>query len=74
MRTLILSIVVVTALVIGSVWFVAPTVQADSETTDLELYSCALPGIVQCGLMTRLACQNAGGKIVEKCEDPVRIK
>jgi hypothetical protein len=72
MRTLIISMMVA-ALVIGSVWVVTPTIQAQ-ETQDLELQACALPGIVKCGLMTRLACQNAGGKVVEKCDDAVRIK
>ena len=74
MRALVVTIAVA-ALVIGSVWILNPNLQAYSETTDTELQYCALSRpIPLCGLMTRLDCQNAGGKVVEKCPDPGAIK
>jgi hypothetical protein len=74
MRTLIVSLAVA-ALVIGSVWVFTPSLQAFTQNPDTDLQYCQLSRPLPfCGLMTRLDCQNAGGKVVEKCVDPGEIK
>ncbi|MEW6350739.1 MAG: hypothetical protein AB1646_16885 [Thermodesulfobacteriota bacterium] len=74
MRTLVFSLVIA-ALLIGTGLVAAPTVQAgESGYPDTELIICklAFPGYDQ--PMTRLACQNAGGKELRSGDESGRGK
>ncbi len=72
MKKVIASLLVI-ALVAGAVWFVMPTIKANAVgPVDTELVPCKLPAdsrpyMGRSGLVTRLECQNLGGRVVDSC-------
>ncbi len=62
MKTIVASLMTA-ALVIGMAWAFAPISEA-SQYPSTELVICRLPGTDRVEPKTRLACQNAGGKVV----------
>ena len=73
MKKVVASLLVI-ALVVGAVWFAMPIIKANAaRDIDTQLYPCQLPKdsgpyMGQCGLMTRLTCQNLGGRVVDSCK------
>ncbi len=66
MRTLVASLVIA-GLLMGTAWLAVPTVQADAPYPE-TLIVCKLPFGDRTERMTRLQCQNMGGKDVESGE------
>lgn len=68
MKKIIASLLTI-ALVAGAVWFVMPTIKANAVgPVNTDVVICQLPKdtgpyMGQRGFMTRLQCQNLGGKV-----------
>ncbi|MEW6348233.1 MAG: hypothetical protein AB1646_04175 [Thermodesulfobacteriota bacterium] len=72
MKTIVASLMVA-ALVVGMAWVFTPTSEA-TQYPSTELVMCQLPGADRVEPKTRLACQNAGGKVVQSGSETERGK
>ncbi len=63
----ILCFLVVAAWVIAMAWAIPPAAQAQ-RGQETELVKCCVGKTGKCEGMTRKACLNAGGKVVENCD------